>query len=159
MSCWPEEPTEAPREEVFQLIGKKMGLFSVNSAVTQKQSSSSLGRNLTGLAGSPCRATQKVRSHSGSFSSSSASRKSNLKYPLKNPASLCQDPIPNMRRKSPQPEERVPWWEWPMSLPSPGPFASDSLIIKRPHLIKRGRNNKYVLFPQHTTLKRSPRQH
>lgn len=130
MSCWPEEPTEAPREEVFQLIGKKMGLFSVNSAVAQKQSSSSLGRNLTGLAGSPCRATQKVRSHSGSFSSSSASRKSNLKYPLKNPASLCQDPIPNMRRKSPQPEERCHGGNGQCPCPAQVPLRLTASLLK-----------------------------
>lgn len=132
MSCRPKEPLETRREEVFQLISRKMGLFSVNSAVAQKQSSSSLGRNLTGLAGSLCRSTQKVRSRSGSFSSSSASRKNHLKYPLKNPATLpCQDHIPNMRRrKSPQPEEQCRGGNGQCPCPAQVPLHPTASLLK-----------------------------
>lgn len=151
----------ALREEVFQLIGRKTGLFLVNSAAEQKQTSS-LGRNLTGLAGSWCHGTQKVRSHSESLCSPSASRKNHLKYPLKNSRS---PPPPNPAAKYEKEEIASIWGTalqrgWAISLPSPrdpDPFASASLVIRRPCLIKRGRNNGYILFPQHHTLQRSSR--
>lgn len=118
MSCRPEKPMQTLREEVFQLISRKMGLFSVNSATVQKQSSSSLGRNSMGLFGSRCCGMQKVRSHSGSLSSPSASRKNHLKYPLKNSAP------PQAPSKYEKEEIASVWgtvlqWGWPISLPSP----------------------------------------
>lgn len=88
----------SPERGSFPADRRETGLFSVNSATVQKQSSSSLGRNLTGLAGSWCRSTQKARSHSQSLSSPSASRKNNLKYPLKNSAPSTH-PLPNTKRR------------------------------------------------------------
>lgn len=115
-----------------------------------------------GLAGSWCHGTQKVRSHSESLCSPSASRKNHLKYPLKNSRS---PPPPNPAAKYEKEEIASIWgtalqWGWAISLPSPrdpDPFASASLVIRRPCLIKRGRNNGYILFPQHHTLQRSSR--
>lgn len=150
---------QALREEVFQVIGRKTGLFLVNSAETRKQSSSSLGKNSAGFPGNHCCSTQKVRSPPGSLSSPSASMKNHLKYPLKSPAtphnpfqiskegnclSLGNSPVVGMDNLPAQPV-------------GPRSFASDSLIVKRLHLIKRGRNNGYILFPQHGMLQRSSR--
>lgn len=59
-----DEPSAQPQERKFS---RKMGLFSVNSSVAQKQSPFSLGRNSMALSGNRCRSTQKVSSRSGSL--------------------------------------------------------------------------------------------
>lgn len=91
-------------------------------------------------------------------SSPSASRKSVLKYPLKSPVLLYS--LPNTkRRKSPQCGQQCCGGDGKSPCPAHGillPFAPGSFVLKRPWLIKRGRNNGNILFLSQGMVQRLP---
>lgn len=109
-----------------------------------------------GLSGNQHRSTQRSGLVLEAFSPS-ASRKSILKYPLKSPVPLYS--LPNTkRRKSPQCGQQCCGGDGKSPCPAHGilvPFAP-GFVLKRPRLIKRGRNNGNILFPSQGTVQRLP---
>lgn len=149
-----DEPSAQPQERKFS---RKMGLFSVNSSVAQKQSPFSLGRNSMALSGNRCRSTQKVSSRSGSLFSFCQQEKC-FKTSPKEPSTPFQiqkggNHLNVGSGKSPSPAHGTHV-----------PFAPGSFVIKRSRLIKRGRNNGNIRFPPQGTVQKlphlwRPRQH
>lgn len=149
----------APREEVFQLMGRKMGLFSVNSSVVQKQSPFSLGRNSMGLSGNQRHSAQKVTSPSGSLFFFCQQEK----YSKISPKELCSPVLPSKYKKEEITSMRGVanhcGGDGKSPCPAHGshiPFAPDSFVINRAWLIKRGRNNGNILFPPQGRVQRWP---